>query len=191
MLPSRIFFTGVPGSRWSGISQQLETIPGFNISDRTPIRTYSSREFSGHQGAYFGTGMEFAPILEPDHIDQAHSSTQGTRIIKSHEWAYMLDEIEDKFPNDWIMLVYRSDLASYTWWHEAGGFQIQYPNYSNYKNSANMLAEIDKQNSAILNYAFKKNATWNYFTSKWIQNTFGYDLPVSKTFPDILVTVIK
>ena len=53
-LLNRIFFTGVPGSRWSGIAQQLETIPGFNTSDRTAEREYAHGQFSGHKGAYFG-----------------------------------------------------------------------------------------------------------------------------------------
>ena len=58
-LPQRIFFTGVPGSRWSGIAQVLESLTGFNTSDRTPERDYTHHEFTGHKGAYFGRGMEF------------------------------------------------------------------------------------------------------------------------------------
>lgn len=191
MLPNRIFFTGVPGSRWSGIAQEIESIPGFNTSDRTPNRDYSHHSFSGHKGAYFGPGMEFEPILDSSYIDQAHTELRGTRLIKSHEWSYMLDDIEAKFPDDWIMLVYRSDLSSYTWWHEAGGFQIKYPSYHAYKNSINMMAEIGKQNDAILNYAFRKNATWHHFTDQWVKDTFGYEITIKKLFPDILVTVIK
>ena len=33
-LPDRLFFTGVPGSRWSGISQNLELLDGINTSDQ-------------------------------------------------------------------------------------------------------------------------------------------------------------
>jgi hypothetical protein len=191
LLPNRIFFTGVPGSRWSGIAQQLESLPGFNTSDRTLERDYSHHNFSGHKGAYFGSGMEFEPILSEGYVDRAHLDKQGTRIIKSHDWAYVLDDIEKKFPNDWIMLVYRQDLASYTWWHEAGGFQIKYPNYSAYKDSTNMLAEISKQNSAILDYSYRKNAKWSHFTSDWIKETFGYNLSIERVFTDILVTIVK
>jgi hypothetical protein len=39
-LPERIFFTGVPGSRWSGVCQCLEKIPEINTSDRQPQRDY-------------------------------------------------------------------------------------------------------------------------------------------------------
>ncbi len=40
ILPKRIFFTGVPGSRWTMICQHLEGIPGMDTSDRQPHRGY-------------------------------------------------------------------------------------------------------------------------------------------------------
>ena len=191
MLPNRIFLTGVPGSRWSGIAQTLESIPGFNTTDRTPERTYSHHSYTGHQGAYFGPGMELECQFDPDYIDAAWTEPGGTRLVKSHDWAYMLPKIAYHFPADWIMLVYRPDMASYAWWHEAGGFQIQYPNYSWYKDSAEMLREITKQNKRILEYACKNNATWSYFTPEWVEKEFGHRVEIAQTFPDVLVTVIK
>lgn len=191
MLPERIFFTGVPGSRWSGIAQILEQIPEFNTSDRTPERDYSHHQYTGHKGAYFGAGMEFGAILNSDFVDQAWTRPGGTRLIKSHDWAYMLDEIKPRFPKDWLMLVYRPDTPSYAWWHEAGGFQIKYPCYDAYKDSVGMLAAITRQNQCILEYAYKNNCTWNYFTANWIKEIFGYYIEPEKTWADILVTVIK
>ena len=191
MLPNRIFFTGVPGSRWSGIAQVLESLNGFNISDRTPERDYTHHEFTGHKGAYFGRGMEFDYGLEQRNIDAAHLTHKGTRLIKSHDWAYVLDQIKHEYPDDWIMLVYRPDLISYAWWHEAGGFKIKYPCYDAYRDSTNMLSEITKQNKAILEYAHSCNTTWHYFTEQWITDTFGQTIKLDKVFSDILVTVIK
>jgi hypothetical protein len=191
MLPNRIFLTGVPGSRWSGIAQTLESIPGFNTTDRTPARTYTHHSYTGHQGAYFGTGMELECRLSADHIDSAWTEAGGTRLVKSHDWAYMLSNVQRHFSDDWIMLVYRPDMASYAWWHEAGGFQIQYPNYKWYKDSAEMLREITKQNKRILEYACKNNATWSYFNPDWVKQEFGHRVEIKKTFPDVLVTVIK
>jgi hypothetical protein len=190
-LPNRIFLTGVPGSRWSGIAQVLETIPGFNVSDRTPERTYSHHSYTGHQGAYFGEGMELDTCLDADYIDSAWTESGGTRLIKSHDWAYKLGLVAQVFPTDWIMLVYRPDMASYAWWHEAGGFQIKYPCYDAYKDSTGMLAAITRQSQCILEYAYSKNATWHHFTPQWVESTFGRPVEVNKTFPDILVTVIK
>lgn len=191
MLPNRIFFTGVPGSRWSGIAQTLEEIPGFNTSDRTPERTFVHHSFTGHQGAYFGEGMEFDTILTPENIDPAWTEPGGTRIVKSHDWAYMLDDIKPQFPDDWIMLVYRPDMTSYAWWHEAGGFQIKYPNYAAYKDHVGMLAAIARQNQCIMEFGYKHNCSWHHFTPEWIEETFGYRAVPPRVWPDILVTVIK
>jgi hypothetical protein len=191
-LPNRIFFTGVPGSRWSGIAQQIETIPDFNTSDRTPEREYSHGQFSGHKGAYFGPGMEFEAVIDsPQYLDQAWTQDGGTRLVKSHDWAYVLPDIQQRFPNDWIMLVYRPDMTSFAWWHEAGGFNIKYPSYEAYRDSTTMMTEIARQNQAILDFACQNNATWEYFTPEWCEKTFGHKVNVSKTWPDILVTVIK
>jgi hypothetical protein len=189
-LPKRIFFTGVPGSRWSGIAQTLEKMSGMNTSDRTPEREYDHHSYTGHKGAYFGPGMEFEPILDEDYIDQAWLQPGGCKLIKSHEWSYYLGEIREKFSDDWIMMIYRPDMVSYAWWHEAGGFQIQYPNYTAYKNSSNMLSEIMKQNSCILEFGRLNKCKWEYFTSEWISENFGQDIVVDKTFSDILVTLI-
>ena len=189
-LPDRIFFTGVPGSRWSGIAQTLETMSGMNTSDRTPEREYVHHSYTGHKGSYFGPGMEFEPILDPDYIDQAWTKPLGCKLVKSHEWSYYLGEIHEKFPNDGILMVYRPDLSSYAWWHEAGGFQIKYPNYSAYSNSGNMLNEIMKQNSCILEFGMKNKCKWEYFTEDWIYNNFGQELKINNTFSDILITLI-
>lgn len=191
MLPNRIFLTGVPGSRWSGIAQTLETITGFNTSDRTPEREYSHGKFGGHRGVYYGSGMEYEAEPHGLYLDQAWPNTNGTRIIKSHEWAYWLDTVKERFPDDWIMLVYRPDMASYAWWHEAGGFNIKYPSYAWYENSTNMLGEITKQNQYILEFAHKHNATWNYFNTQWVQNNFNQTITIDRTWPDILVTIIQ
>jgi hypothetical protein len=193
-LPKRIYFTGVPGSRWSGIAQILESLPGFNTSDRTSERDYSHHAYSGHKGAYFGEGMEFEANCS--FTDQAWVRPEsGCMIVKSHDWANDLDGIRiyraDKH-SDWIMLVYRPDLTSNAWWHEAGGFKITYPNYSWYKDSATMLYEIQKQNKAILEFAYDNNLQWNRFDNQWIKDTFGLnyhgEIPAWK---DILVTVYK
>lgn len=190
-LPDRIFLTGVPGSRWSGIAQVIEELNGFNTSDRTPAREFTHSGFTGHKGAYFGKGMELESYLDPTYIDRAWTELGGCRIVKSHDWAHKLQSIRDVYPTDWIMLVYRPDMASYAWWHEAGGFNIKYPSYAAYKDSSTMLGEITKQNANILQFAFEHNLTWNYFTPKWIEQNFGQTVEIKRTWPDILVTLLK
>jgi len=196
-LPNRLFFTGVPGSRWSGIAQILESLPGFNTTDRTPNRTYEHHAYTGHLGAYFGRGMEFPAELDVDMIDSAWTDpVAGTQIVKSHDWAYKLNEVHDvtRETGDWIMLVYRPDLASQAWWHEAGGFQIKYPNYDAYQDHAGMLAEIMAQNKAILKFGCDMLVQWEYFDASWISVKFGIpinSIPEIKTWDDILVAVVN
>jgi len=189
-LPNKIFFTGVPGSRWSGIAQELETIPGFDTSDRTYERSYIHGGFTGHQGAYFGRMMEFEAKLDDDYINQAWTGA-GTKIVKSHDWAYSLDRIKQQFPNDWIILVYRPDQASYDWWKRAGGWDITYPKYTAYQNDAIMQREISWQNSAIKQFAKEQHLSWDKFDSSWIKQHFDTDVKVERKWDDILITILK
>jgi hypothetical protein len=193
MKNTKIFFTGVPGSRWSGIAQIIEdNVPGFNTSDRCPEKEYMHHSFSGHKGAYFGTGMEFLANLDGKYLDSAWPTHGGICLVKSHEWAYKLNELKEAFPEDKIILVYRPDMTSYAWWHEAGGFQIKYPDYTAYKDSTTMLASIMEQNKCILQFARKHNAIWYHFGSKFIKDIFNVDIPeVSDRYTDCLITIIS
>ena len=185
----KLFFTGVPGSRWSGIAQTLEAMDGWNTTDRSAERTYEHHQYSGHVGAYFGKGMEFE--ANPAIVDQAYSVPSGVKVIKSHEWIDHVNEIKALYPyTARIMLVYRPDQTSFAWWHEAGGFQIKYPNYDHYENSAGMLSEITRCNQKILQTACHYNATWSYFNNQWVIDQFGQEPHIKQTFSDILVTII-
>ena len=190
-LPDRVFFTGVPGSRWSGIAQTLEQLSGFNTSDRTVDREYTHSNFSGHKGAYFGRLMEFDAVLDAAYIDQAWSSITGTRLVKSHDWAYCLDQINLQFPDDWIILVYRDDATSFQWWKEAGGFDIQYPSYQSYVNDDIMQREISWQNQSIKEFSQAYQLQWSPFNSEWISDTFAQTLQVPATWNDIQITILK
>ena len=184
---------GVPGSRWSGIAQNIEdNISGFNTTDRTPDKVYQHHSFSGHLGAYFGTGWEFDTSLDPSNLDRPFAHTQGTRILKSHEWAYCLDEIHERYPEAWIMLVYRPDLAAFAWWHEAGGFEIKYPKYHHYyKDSINMLAEIQRMNKSIFAFSQKHDLAWHHISANWIKQHFGHAVEPTVRLADTLVSILK
>ena len=190
-LPDRIFFTGVPGSRWSGIAQILESLTGFNTTDRTPERSYIHNGFTGHKGAYFGRLMEFEPKLDTGYLQTAWSRAGGTCLIKSHDWAYSLDRIKAKFPADWIVLVHRPDQASFDWWKTAGGFDISYPSYAAYQNDLIMQREISWQNQAILKFAEQQSLVWSKFTSEWIAEHFDQQITNVGVADDIRVAILK
>ena len=166
-------------------------MPEFNTSDRTRQREYLHNGFTGHKGAYFGRMMEFEAKLDSGYLDSAWGKTNGTKLVKSHDWAYCLDRIKEEFPDDWIMLVYRDNTASFNWWKEAGGFDIKYPSYTAYQNDVIMTREIDWQNSAIKQFAKNHNLQWDTFNSSWIKEHFGNDVEVERTWPDIFVTILK
>lgn len=193
MLPDKIFMIGAPGSRWSGIAQNIEdSVPGFNVSDRSPDRTYVHHSFSGHLGTYFGTGWEYNTDLSQTNLDAPYPDLSGTRILKSHEWAYCLNDIRNRYPDSWIFLVFRPDMSCYSWWHEAGGFTIKYPDYQPfYRDSANMLCEIVKQNQHIMRFAQQHDLAWHHISGRWIQEHFGQYVEPSRRDPDTLVTLLK
>ena len=195
MMPERIFFTGAPGSKWSGICQDLESIPNINRSDRSNSREYNHPAYQGHRGAYFGfkwRDLDWEARLDKDYIDSAWSEKTGTKIVKCHDWCYMLDDIKKIFPNDWILLVYRPEHDCYAWWFEVGGFNIAYPNYQSYKSNANMMASIIEQNAMMLEWTNKHNYSWHPYTKKWVEDNFGHQIEFNESlYSHNLVCLVK
>ena len=159
MLPEMIFFTGVPGSRWSGIAREIKSSGQYDCTDRAPHRIYTHNDFAGHQEAYFGTGMEFPPILDPLNLMAPFSGT-GCKLLMSHEWPYYFEDIKTRYPLAWIQLLYRPDWASFLWWKRAGGFDITYPNYDWYETDYLMTKRIEEQNNLILDFGQKHSVQW-------------------------------
>jgi hypothetical protein len=166
-LPNFEFFTGVPGSRWSGIAQQIKLDPAYNTSDRATHRVYTHGEFSGHKDAYFGTGMEFSTNLDQANLEAPFTELSGIKLLMSHEWPYHFKEIIERYPDAWITLIYRNDIASLKWWQAAGGFNITYPNYAWYESDHHLLStyyvmteRIKEQNQLILDFAQKHSVQW-------------------------------
>lgn len=168
-LPQRIFYTGVPGSSWSVVAQLLEQNTNFDTSDRTAERSYIHSSGARHLGSYFGTCMEFGTDLSIENIDAPWTDNNGCRLIKSHEWAFYLNDIHTKYPNDWIMLLYRPDMTSFAWWQRAGGGSITYPCYDDYQDPIKALTKTMKQNQCILKFSHEHNLTWNHFTAEWVK----------------------
>lgn len=164
-LPEYIFYTGVPGSRWSGIAQEIKKKKGYNTTDRNDKRVYKHGDFSGHCDAYFGTGMEFPANpaeggLDKHNLDAPFTDKTATKLIMSHEWPYYFNEIKARYPKAWIQLVYRPDWASFLWWKRAGGFDITYPNYDWYETDYLMTKRIEEQNKLILDFAQRYSVQW-------------------------------
>lgn len=144
---SHILVTGAPGSKWSGIVGDIYRSKDIDQTDYSKQRKFKNRKVN-HHGVYFDPGFEFDNKKE---MWDLPFSGKGKRIIKSHTFAYQLNELKKyKLP---IVMVYRNCYECYKWWHEAGGFDIEYPNYKPYyKNSNNMWCEITSQNTKIMQF---------------------------------------
>lgn len=157
-----IFITGAPGSKWSRVAKSLWMSDDV---DRSDDRSQYNNERVSHCGAYFGPSMEYGDKFDVP-FDQFTKeqleaefdkpfSGNGIRIIKSHHFAYNLEYIKKNWPDCPIVLVQREDDSCFTWWTLAGGFDINYPNYSWYQNFDTMYKQICKQNFEIKK--FRKN----------------------------------
>ena len=147
-----IFFTGAPGSKWSGLVKWLYWAPEINHSDYSSEREYyrTGDEFPGHTGAYFDPGMEF----ELGEWDKPFSG-DGIKIIKSHTIAENLDSYKD-YP---IVMVLRDTTKCLHWWIEAGGFDITYPNYSWYEDYRFMNQRIVAQDYGMRKFIQQNKCT--------------------------------
>lgn len=151
-----IFFTGIPGSKWSTVAHIISHNKKYpiNISDYSPERQYTHSQSNGivglsngisHQGAYFGPGNTFGNNFDQldklskeevlEELDKPYSdkSWDTYRIIKCHQFGLHLDFIKDTFPTSKIIMVMRPEPLAYSAWLKAGGFDlITYPNYQQY-----------------------------------------------------------
>jgi hypothetical protein len=135
--------------------------------------------------------MEFEANLDLEYIDTAWRSGTGTKLVKSHDWAYNLDKVRTLDPTAWIILIHRPDTTSFNWWKSAGGFDITYPSYTAYQNDLIMQREISWQNQAILKFAADRSLVWSKFTSEWITEHFDQQVSVVSAADDIMVTILK
>ena len=190
----RIWFCGVPGSKWSGIDIQLRNVLPCDRSDETPERVFYHRvntpgdKNNGHRGSYWGPGMgcgedwtDFNHVtkekLEND-INEVFTG-EGYKIIKSHFFArqFNLDFIWNHFPGDYIMFVYREPQASFAWWCNVMDFSPEHwPNYSpGYTDYNYMRTKIFEESSKITDFAMRKNMQWKmYDPTTSIQNFPGF-----------------
>lgn len=149
-----IFVTGAPGSRWSGyVEDHIYVRDDIDTTDRSPDREYrhgSDKKFQ-HRGAYFDPLMEYPN--EDIFWDRPFSGT-GTRVIKSHTFAYQLTFLKKYgYP---IHLVYRPNQECFDWWHRCGGWDISYPSYEWYRDDENLMEQITIQNLLIKEFVEKE-----------------------------------
>jgi len=181
-----IFFTGAPGSHWSGVSQHIRD-HGTNVdnTDLVPEKQYTHHRYSGHKGNYYGPGMLNGQWLDRElgswnlwqkEIAKSYlGKDDDIKLILSHNFAYYLNDIKETFQGSKIVMCYRPDDECYKWWHEAGGWDISYPSYEWYRDNTTMDHQITEQNKAILDFCYKHNLTLRKPGREWLRNEFNID----------------
>lgn len=157
-----VFITGAPGSKWSLVARALSEANEVDNSDCDPAHTYPSRPDLAHFGNYFGPGMAYGSnfdrltsLTQLDvrrELDRPFSSAGGRRLLKGHIFARNLVLLHEMFPRARFVMVYRNEEACFDWWMRAGGFSIQYPDYSWYGEIARMRREIETDCEAIRSF---------------------------------------
>jgi hypothetical protein len=194
MRENLIWFTGAPGSKWSGSANILQAIPhlNFNITDRNADREYThpgTTELSKgimHTGAYFGPGHglgEQFHLLDTLTVDEVENeivekwqTTQGRILVKSHFFSNQLDYIADTWKDNVIIMILRPDHTCIQGWFGAGGWDIAYPDYRPfYKNGDRMKELIAEHNFNIKQFCNKHSLPFSKLNEQFLKDEFNWD----------------
>lgn len=185
MVSKYIFVTGAPGSKWSSVVRSIYFSSDINQSDFSLDRRYyhaaSGKRQLMHLGSYFDPGMEFGDAFSmmnllsreetEQEFDRPFTHNMGTKIIKSHFFAYYLDHLKETW-RDPIVLVYRDSDACIGWWVRCGHFNITYPKYDFYQNIDDMVKYVDAQNKFIKKFV-DENETLQVWNSLELAQALG------------------
>lgn len=210
-----IWFTGVPGSKWSGVDIQLRNMLPCDRTDETPDRVFYHRvnrpgdKNNGHRGSYWGPGMGCGEHwtnlhhltkerLETDIEGVFHG--EGFRVLKSHFFArhHNLDWIWHNFKDDWMILLYRESQSSFSWWANVMDFgEGHYPDYTpGYKDYNTMRPKLFEENEAILDFGLKMGMQFKKWDPKTSVDMIpGFDAAaaaeINKSADDVYVAVAR
>ena len=189
-----IWFTGAPGSKWSGSANVLQSIKSlnFNITDRSPKREYThtgptplARSIT-HTGVYFGPGHGYGEdfhninLIDPDLVEDTIAKewtdpSYGKLLVKSHFFSHNLDYIADTWSDNPIIMILRPSVKCEQGWFGAGGWNISYPDYRPYyKDDDTMKAMIAEHNEKIIDFCNRKNITIQPLTADYLKTTFDW-----------------
>lgn len=189
-----IWFTGAPGSKWSGTANVLQSIPelNFNITDRSADREYKhvgSTELAKgitHTGAYFGPGhgvgeqfhqLESLTVSDIEsEILKQWETTNNRLLVKSHFFSDQLEYISSTWKDSVIIMIIRPDQACIQGWFGAGGWDITYPDYRPfYKNGDRMKELIAQHNRNIKLFCNKHNLKIKKLNEQFLKDDLSWD----------------
>ena len=180
-----IFLTGVPGSRWGRIENMLyKTCDIVDTSCKLPyhqdLPSHGTQHIYTFWGPYHqhGEGFDRLDLLGPERvmaeIDAAYDDNDDrpVRIIRCHWFSYQLDWIAENMPWVDILMVLREPEMSYRWWHESGGWDISYPNYTWYGSDTVVRRQIDVETKLMVEFIREQGLRIDFNLSqpeKWLE----------------------
>lgn len=190
----RIWFCGIPGSKWSGIDIHLRQVLPCDRTDETSERVFYHRAYdpndtnNGHRGSYWGPGMGCGEDwYDFNHLDKAKIesdinnvfSGDGYRVIKNHFLArrFNLDYVWNNFSGDYIVLIYREPQKSFAWWSEVmdfseGHFPDYRPGYTDYNTMRTLLWE---ESAKLTDFAIRKEMNFVPYDRLAFSSIKGFD----------------
>ena len=190
-----ILAMGAPGSRWSGSIRLLSLMhEEINCSDETEDTEYNGpsriiqkydryyvdedgkeRSIGWHRGAYWGPYHTYGQNFDVMDITKEEAIAEfkkpyadwdsGIKIVKSHWFSYHIPKLREWFPEATLMCFYMEDQECFDWWHEVGGWDIEYPHYDWYKDNEGMMQGIKNENDELRKH-FNLKYYHNYELSK-------------------------
>lgn len=210
-----VFYTGCLGSKWSRFSIVLRQSPlfRFNLSDNDDHRHFRIGEkvsntvepdLPNHQGAYWGTGMEFGDGFEdlPSNYTKTEFVKECMRpfrdvnstshyLIKAHGFAHNLNWLAEKFPKSKIIMVTRPPVNALDEWLNYGGFDIPYPSYTYYQNEMVAQSDNNRQVASTHNFILNNNLTHHTVSRASVQSLLKIDMSDPQSMAYRLTTAIS
>jgi hypothetical protein len=166
-----VFISGVAGSCWGWPAYYLAAAT--NLVDPTgskPWRINNAKGSLSHHtglvfaGPYNEIGEQFDALSTYPNkeaifgeIDQAYDDNDQhqIRFVQCHWFAYQLDWIAENLPEVDIIMSLRNVEMSFNMWHDAGGFNIEYPSYKWYGDDHKLWRQMHIEHKMMRNFAKK------------------------------------
>jgi hypothetical protein len=197
-----VFLVGAPGVRWSVLFKAISESKSVNTSDwvnweyentiQHKIKNFYGEVITAgsHRGTYWGPynkyGQEFDQLNKLSKAEmilefqRPFENWSGTKVIKSHWFAYHIDHLHGLFPDAKIVSCYANDMDCFFWWKKCGGWGMFYPKYNWYQNDENLISKIKEENYRLLKFNQDRDVPFEWMTRNQLCDKLGIEQPESE-----------
>ena len=193
----RVWMTGIPGSRWSGVYNRLVTLTNyFDRTDETPenihfhknakatiARHPDTEKFLGHKGTYWSqtTGTEhwkdITKLSREEIVSDLNTVYTGTEIpiIRNHCLLRhnSIEFLAKTFPDDILMMVWRPTTTALAWWKDIMEWKDVYPDYSKIYTFDNFNQAVEDESRYMTDIAIMNNIMFERHDIYWYEKYFA------------------